>query len=123
MSAREKHLQQYRHNKSFLTEVIANNEEYADWSVTAIFYCGVHLVESVLAKHGQDIERHFIRNKAVNSLDDFKSCAKEYQTLYDKSIAARYHCVKMKQKHINLCVDCLSKIEEVALDVSENPET
>ena len=50
MESKQAHLEKYFHNKDFLDNGIKDGSKYPDWEITVIFYCGVHIVEAMLAE-------------------------------------------------------------------------
>lgn len=95
MSSESKHLDQYEHNKNFLNKGIKDPDKYSDWTVTVTFYCGVHLIEAMLAKVGYDSRDHSDRRvnlKQIPNVNDFQD---EYLHLYSLSRQARYDCTKV----------------------------
>ena len=100
MSSESKHIEQYSHNKSFLDNGFTDKNQYSDWAVTVTFYCGVHLVEAMLAKFGRNSEDHSDRRdnlKIIPTRNDFQD---EYLDLYNLSRQARYDCINIGREQI-----------------------
>lgn len=90
MPSRQQHLDKARHNE--LASQAFEQNGYADWAVTTLFYAAVHLVEAYLAprEHSQD---HRERNRSVSSRPNLKPVWKYYKELYNRSLDARYKCL------------------------------
>ena len=87
------HLDKAEHNTRFLDSI--NKSIYPDWSVTAMFYIILHLVDAYLANKGLvSIPGHTIRrqNIAKDSIlgDRYLGIASSYKFLESESRKARY---------------------------------
>lgn len=101
MSKEQAHYDQYEHNLGFMKDCITDQQKYSDWSITVTFYCGVHLVESMLAKkmdeHPHD---HSERELLIKTMDNVSSFYNEYRHLYSLSRKARYQCIQISDKDL-----------------------
>ena len=66
MPQKNQHLQQYQHNKDFLTKVCKDyDSNYFDWKITTLFYSILHYADALLAdrmghhpkEHSDRVER------------------------------------------------------------------
>ena len=110
---KETHLEQYQHNKDFLENGISDTNKFADWAVTATFYCAVHIVEAALAdmqihsdnhyERGQKIRKYFCRKLQI--------C---YKDLYSRSMTSRYSCITQTSEDVKYALKDLKAIKEAA---------
>ncbi|HCA29250.1 MAG TPA: hypothetical protein DEP23_06675 [Ruminococcaceae bacterium] len=101
MPSEQNHINQYKHNKKFLTEGINNPDEYPDWFVTVTFYCGVHMIEALLAKEiRQHSFNHIDRGDKMRRLQKYLSFRTAYGILYDLSMQARYKCIEIREREL-----------------------
>lgn len=102
----EAHDQQYRHNKQFQGE-IRDWVKYGDWVVTAFFYCGVHMLEAVLAKkYNIHSKTHTSRHTSMYEHSEmFGNCVRTYRKLESLAHQSRYidECV--------WCDDCVTQAQ------------
>ena len=91
----ELHLNQYKHNKNFISYGISNTKEkFCDWEVTVYFYATIHLVEAVMCKKIENVEikSHEDRRRLMYShKETFGTSQNSYRMLYDLARTARYN--------------------------------
>ena len=94
------HKGKYESNKSFL-DSINEKEKYADWTVTVIFYCCVHLIEKMLC-HKLKIHsaNHTDRFEKIKKLPNYLEFRDEYSELYQLCHAARYTCIAIRENDL-----------------------
>lgn len=81
-------MKQWMHNREFLRTIHAG---YPDWAVTAIFYTGLHAVDTLFAHlkiHG--ITSHRERNDVLLRTNRFSRIWSAYHPLYNLSRTIRY---------------------------------
>lgn len=96
MGSQSEHYDKYRHNKNFIDNGIRNKDDFLDWYITGVFYCGVHLIEYVLASHKINSENHTERFKNLRVLKIDENVLVDYKNLYLLSKKSRYECIKIK---------------------------
>lgn len=100
MSSESKHIDQYRHNKAFLDNGIRDKNEFSDWAVTVTFYCGIHLIEAMLARTGHNPKNHSERRDMLKYIPNRNDFQDEYLDLYNLSRQARYDCITIGKDQI-----------------------
>jgi hypothetical protein len=88
MATKDEHIQQWKHNRAFLTELPPS---YPDWLVTVAFYAALHAVDSILA-HDRvaRINSHDARNDVLYRTNRYSAIQLKYQPLYTLSRTVRY---------------------------------
>lgn len=89
-----KHINQCIHNEDFLSKISSLcPENFFDWKITIVFYCGTHLIRGYATHKKNTItgERHtnvfeFIEKEIGNDSKVYKS----FKTLYRNSRDSRY---------------------------------
>lgn len=81
------HLEQWRHNRSFLSVI---PPQYPDWIVTVAFYTAVHAVDSLLARDRQTVTSHEARNDILIRTNRYQKIRTHCLQLYDLSRTVRY---------------------------------
>lgn len=88
MTALEKHIQQWMHNRSFLSTI---SLKYPDWIVTVAFYVALHAVDSLLTHDKVErITNHEARNDVITRTNKYSKIKSKYLPLYDLSRTVRY---------------------------------
>jgi hypothetical protein len=84
----EKHINQWKHNRSFLETI---RPQFPDWAVTVTFYTALHAVDALLRhdKTGR-ITSHSHRNETLMRTNRYARIWKLYQPLHDLSRTIRY---------------------------------
>lgn len=100
MESKQSHLEKYYHNKDFLNNGIKDRDKYPDWEITVIFYCGIHIVEAMLAEKNIHVSNHQNRRDAMENIDNIDDFIGEYTHLYQLSRKARYKCFLPKQRDV-----------------------
>lgn len=94
MPTAEQHRQQAEHNRDFVQSFDLDTSLYLDWSVTAIFYTALHLVEWYLKTKGLTGRRdHKLRDAYIARLNELRNIYADYTELKFQSEASRYECV------------------------------
>ncbi len=83
MANPSKHLDQWKHNRAFLSIIPAT---YPDWIVTVAFYVSLHAVDALLA-HDQvgRVNSHDSRNNVLMQTRRYQQIWRHYQPLHDLS--------------------------------------
>ena len=100
MESKQAHLEKYFHNKDYLDNGIKDGSKYPDWEITVIFYCGVHIVEAMLAEKNIHVIDHQDRKDEMENIDNIDDFRDEYIHLYQLSRKARYKCFLPKLKDV-----------------------
>lgn len=90
MSIESEHIKQFFHNSDFYNSI--NTDKYPDWAIVVIFYKGIHLIESVMARTDNHSQSHYERKKIMldNSEIFSRDLRKDYYALEGLSRKARY---------------------------------
>lgn len=112
-----RHLDQYNHNKKFLTstELDKDSSTFPDWVITVAFYSAVHLIEKELANIPFHSPNHKNRDEVIVKIPKLKQIATQYATLEMQSKKARYECIVLKNKHASDAIELLKEIEKITL--------
>lgn len=103
MSTAADHLAKAQHNEDFsnwINRLNADTGDFEDWEVVALFYASLHLVDALLARHGEHPTCHAERrpdhppgrNKLVRQR--FPLVWSHYRLLQDLSLTARYEATR-----------------------------
>lgn len=92
MPARDKHLEQVRHNEAFVTSFNVEETRFRDWVVTGVFYKILHHVDAVFAVRGKHPGNHGDRQRYITGHPDLRLMYQDYRLLQDASQDARYRC-------------------------------
>lgn len=87
MASVHEHLNQWRHNRSFLSRIPA---QYADWQVTVVFYVALQAVDALLIYDKVRIHHHDSRNHTLKMTNRYQKIWRCYRPLYDLSRKVRY---------------------------------
>lgn len=87
MSARDDHVRQWLHNRTFLTTI---PPQYNDWIVTVTFYTALHAVDALLVHDRVAVYNHASRNRTIASINRYDRIDRGYTPLYYLSRTARY---------------------------------
>lgn len=118
MTEHDWHYTQYKHNKN-LPNAISYPDRYADWSITAMFYSALHLINSYCNNRGIPIPTtHHKRSRLVkNELPQIRLA---YRNLLTLSQDSRYNhsYLSITNLHVQRAQDYLKVIENhiVGLD-------
>lgn len=116
LSTYAEHDEKYMHNKEFKSS-ISDWKKYKDWVITVCFYCGVHMIEAILAQkydyHSiNHINRHDHLQKLQSDLSN-SDIQKQYLKLESLSHKARYSDIcSINDRDVNLAQNYLDSIEE-----------
>lgn len=84
----DRHIQQWLHNRGFISAVPA---AYGDWMITATFYTALHAVDALLAHdHVRGVVDHSSRNAVLGETRRYQQINKNYKPLYMLSRTVRY---------------------------------
>lgn len=88
MAKSSDHITQWKHNRSFLSQV---PPKYPDWIVTVAFYTALHAVSTLLASENRkSIVTHHARSDVLMRVNRYKRIRDPYHTLYNLSRTIRY---------------------------------
>ncbi len=95
MDIYDNHINQFKHNKKFLSFGISNaKESFHDWEITVNFYAVIHLIEAILYKECQieDIRTHEERQNYIYDNPNVfnNNVRKDYFALQTLARTARY---------------------------------
>lgn len=83
----DEHLRRAKYNEDFARWLGIGKSKWPSWTVTALFYAGVHQVQALLVTHDLSAEKHGERFGALVNWPDVRI---PYARLYQLSIEARY---------------------------------
>ena len=92
MPNEKSHLSLANHNQDLLDKLVAEVENFPDWTATVAFYKALHVVEAAFAcenpaRHGTD---HPSRERVLKSDVKYAHIYRNYRVLYSASLVARY---------------------------------
>ena len=88
MASHSTHLNQWKHNRSFLPLIPS---DYPDWLVTVVFYTALHVIDAVLAADKVTrIHSHETRNDVLQRTNRYSKIYKLYHPLYQLARTVRY---------------------------------
>ncbi len=87
MPTPEQHINQWRHNRSFLATIPSN---YPDWIATVSFYVALQAVDALLAKSKHTHTSHSSRNEILQTTHTYQKIWNHYHPLYQLSRTIRY---------------------------------
>jgi hypothetical protein len=90
------HISKAERNESFYNSLNLESCDFNEWAVIVLFYVILHYVDAVLSQDGmlgndlREPENHYVRNRAVSQCSLLSPIARNYYTLYNRSMEARY---------------------------------
>jgi hypothetical protein len=90
------HLHKAWRNEDFYEDGGFANSDFTEWGIIVLFYICVHYVDTILNRdptlphNFRYPSRHEDRNTAISQCSSISSVYQFYQSLYDRSIEARY---------------------------------
>lgn len=112
MSLQLQHEARALHNAELYNAL--DSKKFPDWSVVALFYQGVHLIESILDTEGEHSESHQDRNKNMNNHIELfpKDLKNDYRQLERLSMQARYRPeFGITDENLNVAFQCIETIK------------
>jgi len=100
MPSESVHRRQAEHNKQFLDWLDLDVTKYLDWTVTAIFYTALHLVEWLLATKGLHSDSHANRHQAMSRVSELKRIYPDYRELENQSRRSRYEGAEFTREFV-----------------------
>lgn len=100
MPSKDDHVAQADRNINLCGEMRERGE--FEWAVTTMFYSAVHLMDAWLAVGGKPPhpENHLVRERAIRSNGHLRLQYDNYRELYDRSVDARYECVRFDDPQV-----------------------
>ena len=92
MPAKDAHIAQAEHDRSFWGSFELSSTPFLDWVITGIFYEGVHWVESFLETRGEHSDNHRQRLVAMRRNAEVRPITADLEILKQESENARYRC-------------------------------
>ncbi len=83
----QQYLRKAERNERLAAELSSLPERFPEWEITALFYSALHYANAFLSSRGQSAEFHRDRYSLLASQT---SLGKEYDTLFQRSMNARY---------------------------------
>lgn len=88
MDERLRHINQWKHNRRFLTSI---TPEFPDWAVTCAFYISLHAVDALLAYDGvTGVTSHDSRKRVLINTNRYRYIRERFIPLFDLSRTVRY---------------------------------
>lgn len=114
MPNRSDHEREAQHNEDFYQEIDSAYQDYRDWVIVGRFYTAVHYIDAQLADDGIHPESHRerfqeIQNSYQSELN--QRLYSNFNTLYDLSKQARYHCIDINEGLLNSSRIALNNIK------------
>lgn len=106
MSSEVRHRDQYFQNRNFLEYVIIGGKAYDAWAITVMFYCGLHLVEMLLAQKSI----HTGASKEGGSHSQRTNLIFRYLGGSGGKVYTPYHSLEMLSREMRY--DCISPNQE-----------
>ena len=113
MPSAQAHLQQRDHNRCRLNESSFHGNGYLDSRITIMFYKAVHHVEAAPAPRGRHSRIHQDRLADARAL--WPQAYAPFETLYRRSMWARYNCPAVQPQDVPAAVTRLQRIEQLIL--------
>lgn len=108
------HIAQAVKNEELARELEDNYQEYRDWIVTLLFYCGVHFIKCRLAELNETTSTHRKRKQKIRNVSGIDSgLYSYYRSLEDLSRKARYECAEIDATKIQYSKDDLEFIKSL----------
>lgn len=101
----QQHLNQAKHNESFLSVVETHfPDNFFDWKITIIFYIAVHYIDAYFASYGEHTYSHEDRREKLEYGANSVSMAfiDHYNNLYNICRNARYNGFTDEQAYLRL---------------------
>ncbi len=111
MPTKDKHIQQYKKNKTLANSKILKQPEYRDWKVTIIYYSALHCIDSSYAEKGIHPLTHVNRREAFERLSGYDEILDDYDNLEMLSRKSRYNCVTISNQEVEDALENLKTIE------------
>ena len=111
MPSQDQHIKQYKHNKNFLNNGIRGSSDFPDWVIVVNFYCALHIMEAIFATKDIHNETHLETEENFENLDNCTDVILWYRDLKKLSRKARYQCIKVTDRDIQIAQDNLLSIE------------
>ena len=118
MAASADHEQQASRNRDFYTEIGAENTQWPEWALTALFYTAVHQVQAVIVRKGWKVRRkdgslkfpdvHEERLRVINR--ECRQIETDFRLLKQWSEGARYECRAFAPHNVKLAERTLDQI-------------
>lgn len=115
MANKERHIVQYKKNKTLANSKYIKQSQFKDWRITMIFYATMHCLESKYA----DIyhpSTHKDRKKFLGKTSPYINIIDDYENLEMLSRKARYDCVDMLDKEVTDALINMKTIEDFVSD-------
>ena len=124
MPAKDEHIAQAEHNRSFWGSFDLSSTSFLDWVVTGIFYEGVHWVEAFLETRGEHSDNHRQRLITMRRNAEVAPITADLETLKQESEIARYRCYKYTPSDITSdLIPTVDKIKSHIQGIFRAPST
>ena len=94
----QQYLQKAERNEKLADDLASLPQRYPEWEITALFYSALHYANAFLASRGQSAEFHRERYTLLASQT---SLGKEYDTLFHRSMNARYDIYDFSEHEVD----------------------
>ena len=83
----QQYLRKAERNERLADELASLPQRYPEWEIIILFYSALHYANAFLATRGQSADYH---RERYDLLDSQTSLGKDYDTLFQRSMNARY---------------------------------
>lgn len=111
MPSKQKHISQYKKNKSLANSKYMKTPEHKDWRIVMIFYATMHYLDSSYADKFHP-GTHDSRKKFLEITSEYDDIIDEYQNLEMLSRKCRYNCVDIMEKEVTDALVNMKTIED-----------
>lgn len=112
MPTKDKHIQQYKKNKTLANTDTLKKEEYKDWRIVIIYYSALHYIDSSYADANIHPLTHVKRKEIFEKLSGYDEILDDYDNLEMLSRKSRYNCVNISDREVEDALENLKTIED-----------
>lgn len=117
MPNKQKHISQYKKNKSLANSNFMKKTENKDWRIVMIFYATMHCLDSSYADKFHP-ETHTTRKNFLERTSEYDDIIDEYQNLEMLSRKCRYDCVNIMDKEVTDALINMKAVEDFVGKIS-----
>lgn len=111
MPSKDKHLLQYKKNKTLSNSKLLKDKQYKDWRIVTLFYAGLHILDSTYAEKFHP-SSHKVRKSFLEGNPEYSDIIDDYENLEMLSRKSRYNCVNIKDSEVTDALVNLKVIED-----------
>ena len=107
------HVAKAEANQVFADSLGAGSQSAIDWSITALFYVAVHLVQAYFAARGSSYVTHKTRHSAIRRDAAIGAAYDDYRELESLSREARYEAPSLTAAQVKYVQGCLQGVRNI----------